>query len=94
MLRVGRRVIVAFPNFGHWRVRWSHLISGRAPLTELFPYDWYDSPNVHFLTINDFQTLAHREGWMIERRIFLSGRRRVQIRPNLTAELAVYLVRK
>ena len=49
MVRVGRRVIVAFPNFGHWRVRLSMLFSGRAPRTKLFPYEWYDSPNIHFL---------------------------------------------
>src|SRR5690242_6576045 len=48
MLRVGRRVIVAFPNFGHWTVRLSMLVSGGAPKTKLFPYNWYDSPNIHF----------------------------------------------
>ena len=44
MLRIGRRGIVAFPNFGHWRVRWSHLWTGGAPKTDLFPHEWYDSP--------------------------------------------------
>ena len=60
MLRVGRRAIVAFPNFGHWTVRLAHLWSGRAPRTKLFPHDWYDSPNIHFLTIHDFEALARR----------------------------------
>src|SRR5579863_7184691 len=73
MLRVGRRAIVAFPNFGHWRVRLSMLMSGRAPKTRLFPYDWYDSPNIHFLTVDDFEGLAQMEGLRIERRYFLSG---------------------
>ena len=91
MLRVGRRCIVAFPNFGHWRVRWSHMVSGRAPQTELFPHSWYNSPNIHFLTIEDFEMLAQQEGWRIERRIFLSGQRSVKIRPNLLAEMAVFL---
>ena len=68
MLRVGRRVIVAFPNFGHWRVRLSMLLSGRAPRTRLFPYDWYDSPNIHFLTVHDFEELAQRERLKVERR--------------------------
>ncbi len=58
MLRVGRRAIVAFPNFGHWSVRLSHLFTGRAPKTKLFPHDWYDSPNIHFLTVDDFESLA------------------------------------
>lgn len=93
MLRVGRHIIVAFPNFGHWRVRLSHLFSGRAPRTELFPYDWYDSPNIHFLTINDFEELVERQQWHIEKRYFLSRNRRIGIRPNLLAETALYLVR-
>jgi methionine biosynthesis protein MetW len=92
MLRVGRRAIVAFPNFGHWRVRLSHLWSGRAPKTELFPYDWYDSPNIHFLTVLDFEALATKEKWRVERRIFLAGASERHLFPNLTAELAVFLV--
>jgi len=92
MLRIGTRAIVAFPNFGHWRVRLSHLWTGRAPRTKLFPHDWYDSPNIHFLTVLDFESLAKRQNWKVERSIFLSGRRQVRLFPNLTAEVAVFLV--
>jgi methionine biosynthesis protein MetW len=92
MLRVGRRGIVAFPNFGHWRVRVSMLISGGAPRTPLFPYEWYDSPNIHFLTVLDFEKLAALEGLKIERRYFLAGSSKVHMRPNLMAEVAVYLL--
>lgn len=91
MLRIGRRAVVAFPNFGHWSVRLAHLWSGRAPQTELFPHDWYDSPNIHFLTVLDFESLAARERWRVERRIFLSGRSEVRSLPNLRAEVAVFL---
>jgi methionine biosynthesis protein MetW len=94
MLRVGRRAIVAFPNFGHWSVRLSHLWTGRAPKTKLFPHEWYDSPNIHFLTVDDFETLARRQQWTVEKRMFLEGARRVTLFPNLFAEVAVYLVRK
>ena len=94
MLRVGRRAIVAFPNFGHWSVRLSHLWTGRAPKTKLFPYEWHDSPNIHFLTVHDFESLAHAEHWTVERRIFLQGARTVSVLPNLLAEVAVFLVRK
>jgi methionine biosynthesis protein MetW len=94
MMRVGRRAIVAFPNFGHWHVRISHLFSGRAPKTDLFPYDWYDSPNLHYLTIDDFEESAKKEGWIVEKRIFLAGTRDVRMLPNLLAEVAVYLLRK
>jgi methionine biosynthesis protein MetW len=92
MLRVGRRGIVAFPNFGHWRVRYSMLTSGCAPRTALFPYEWYDSPNIHFLTVHDFENLVALERYKIERRYFLAGRRKVHTLPNLMAEVAVYLV--
>jgi methionine biosynthesis protein MetW len=92
MLRISARAIVAFPNFGHWRVRLSHLWSGRAPQTGLFPYDWFDSPNIHFLTVLDFEALAAKEKWRVERRIFLSGQNELRMLPNLMAEVAVFLV--
>jgi methionine biosynthesis protein MetW len=92
MLRVGRRAIVAFPNFGHWSVRVSMLLSGRAPRTKLFPYEWYESPNIHFLTVQDFENLAQIEGLTLERRYFLAGHHKVTALPNLLAETAVYLV--
>ena len=91
MLRIGRHAIVAFPNFGHWSVRLAHLWTGRAPKTGLFPHEWFDSPNIHFLTVFDFETLAQRQKWRIERRIFLAGGREVTLFPNLTAEVAVFL---
>jgi len=92
MLRVGKQAIVAFPNFGHWSVRLSMAFSGQAPRTKLFPYKWYESPNIHFLTVNDFEALASEQGYTIERRYFLSGSRRVSVMPNLMAEVAVFLV--
>ena len=93
MLRVGKRVIVAFPNFGHWKVRLSMLATGRAPKTKLFPYDWYNSPNIHFLTVQDFEDLLAAEELVVERRIFLHGSRSIRLVPNLMAEVAIYLVR-
>ena len=91
MLRTGKRGIVAFPNFGHWRVRMAHLVTGRSPQTELFPYDWYDSPNIHFLTVLDFEALLEKQHWRVERRIFLAGNREVKMLPNVTSEVAVFL---
>lgn len=89
MLRVGQHAIVAFPNFGHYSVRLTHLFSGRAPQNKLFPYEWFDSPNIHFLTVHDFEVLCAREQWTVERRIFLSRNREVALMPNLFAEVAV-----
>ncbi|HYI96035.1 MAG TPA: methionine biosynthesis protein MetW [Bryobacteraceae bacterium] len=94
MMRVGRRAIVAFPNFGHWSVRLTHLWSGRAPRTKLFPHDWYDSPNIHFLTVHDFESLAAKMKWPVERAIYLSGDSEVKLFPNLMAEVGVFLIRK
>jgi methionine biosynthesis protein MetW len=73
-------------------VRWATMMSGRAPRTVLFPHDWFDSPNIHFLTVLDFESLAEREHWNVERRIFVSGHRQVSMFPNLTAQIAVFLV--
>lgn len=94
MLRVGRHAIVAFPNYGHWSVRLAMLVSGRAPRTRCFPYEWHESPNIHFLTIRDFESLARAQGWTVDRKIFLSGHRVGTVLANLMAEVAVFLVRR
>ncbi len=94
MLRVGHHAIVAFPNFGHWSTRFSHLMSGKAPRTKLFPYDWYESPNLHFLTVEDFVSLCRAQGWIIEHRTFVSGSSRIRFAANLLAEVAVFSIRR
>jgi methionine biosynthesis protein MetW len=94
MLRIGRHAVVAFPNYGHWAVRLSLLMTGRAPRTRCFPYEWYSSPNIHFLTVRDFGALARAQGWKVERKIFLAGHRTGVFLANLMAEVAVYLIRK
>ena len=93
MLRVGRRAIVAFPNFGHWQMRLAMLLTGRAPKTKVFPHQWYDSPNIHFLTVQDFEDLIVAEDLIVERRIFLHGSSSIRAFPNLLADVAIYLVR-
>lgn len=92
MLRVGRRAIISFPNFGHWSVRVAMLLNGQAPKTKLFPYNWYNSPNIHFLSINDFEDLCREHGFPIERRYFLAGARHIKAFPNLVAQTAVFLL--
>jgi methionine biosynthesis protein MetW len=92
MLRVGRRAIISFPNFGHFSVRVTMLLNGQAPKTKLFPYNWYNSPNIHFLSINDFEGLCREHNFPIERRYFLAGSRRVKTFPNLIAQTAVFLL--
>jgi len=92
MLRVGKQAVISFPNFGHWTVRASMLFTGQAPKTKLFPYDWYNSPNIHFLSINDFEDLCRENGFRIERRDFLAGARKIKVLPNLLGQTAVFLV--
>ncbi len=60
-LRVGRRVVVSVPNFGHWKARCQLLTKGRAPVTSSLPYQWYDTPNVHSLTIKDFRIFLREQ---------------------------------
>lgn len=93
MRRVGRHIIVAFPNFGHWSVRLSLLASGRAPRTRHLPYRWYDSPNIRVLTVLDFEGLLRQEGLTAETVRFLRAGRSVRLWPNLRADSAIYLLR-
>ncbi len=96
MLRVGRQGIVGFPNFAFWRMRLSLLLNGRMPRTDFLPYEWYDTPNIHFCSVRDFDVYCAKAGLRVERRIFLStdrGERVLKgVRPNLFAESAVYLL--
>jgi len=99
MLRIGRRAIVSFPNFGHWRVRLSLLWNGRMPVTAALPQSWYETPNIHFCTIADFEQLCRDMGAVIERRVSVDafGRRERIEAPgalaNLFAEQGMFLLR-
>ena len=95
-LRVGRKVIVSFPNFAHWRCRLSLMLKGRAPVTRELPFGWYNSPNRHFGSLKDFNEFCEMLGAKIEKFIPLIEYRRspVKFLPNLLAEQAVYLLRQ
>jgi methionine biosynthesis protein MetW len=73
LVRIGRRAIVSFPNFGHWRVRWRLFYGGRMPTTPSLPAGWYDTPNIHLCTILDFEDLAAELGLSIERALVLDS---------------------
>lgn len=95
LLRIGRRAVVSFPNFGHWRVRSSVLFGGRMPVTRTLPVSWHETPNIHLCTIDDFRGLVENLGLGIESASFLSsGRRRGEGWPNLMAEQAVFVLAK
>ncbi|MCB2059158.1 MAG: methionine biosynthesis protein MetW [Novosphingobium sp.] len=93
LLRVGRRAFVSFPNFGHWRVRLALLWGGRMPVTRLLPVAWYETPNIHHLTITDFRALVAERGIRVEQAWFLVGDKRTSAAAaNFRAEHAIFLV--
>jgi methionine biosynthesis protein MetW len=95
LLRIGRRAFVSFPNFAHWRVRLSLLWGGRMPVTRLLPEQWYDTPNIHHVTIDDFRAFLDERGVAVEGAWFLSKRgARATAGANLLAEHAVFLLRR
>jgi methionine biosynthesis protein MetW len=89
MLRVGREVIVSFPNFGHWNAR-LQVALGRMPVSETLPYEWYETPNVHHCTTVDFEDLCRRLRVRIRERLVLHKGRPVTFLPNLLGSVAVY----
>ena len=93
LLRVGRKVIVSFPNFGHWRCRLQLLFGGKAPRTRQLPFHWHNSPNSHCLSLRDFDEFCARLGARIERRIPLArtSSKPVRFGPNFFAEQAIYV---
>ncbi|WP_375404345.1 methionine biosynthesis protein MetW [uncultured Sphingomonas sp.] len=94
LLRIGGRAFVSFPNFAHWRVRLSLLRGGRMPVTRLLPERWYDTPNIHHLTVDDFRAFVAERGIMVERAWFLAGSGRTgPANANLLAEHAVFLLK-
>ncbi|MCF6287525.1 MAG: methionine biosynthesis protein MetW [Candidatus Hydrogenedentes bacterium] len=92
MLRVGKKCIVSFPNFGHWRVRCMTFFEGRAPVTRNLPYAWYQTPNRHVLAIDDFRKLCKDLEAHIEREIPLYAEGEAKFWPNLFAEEALYVI--
>ncbi len=93
MLRVGREGIVSFPNFGYWKNR-LNILRGNMPVSEDLPYQWYDTPNVHLCTLQDFETFCaqHRID-ILDRRVMTSGGSEVGALPNLLGSTAVYRFR-
>ncbi|MBA3052039.1 methionine biosynthesis protein MetW [bacterium] len=91
-LRVGQKVIAAFPNFVHYKARLQFFFKGKVPVTEALPYEWYNTPNLHFLSVIDFFEYCAREKIRIEKEIFIGNNRRIRRLPNLFAEIAVFLL--
>jgi len=91
-LRVGKKVILGFPNFAYYRSRLQILFGGRTPVNAALPYQWYETPNLHFLSILDFVEYCREKKIKIERRTFLGKRQQVQLFPNVFAQTGIFLV--
>jgi len=94
MLRVGKECVVTFPNFGHWRARFYLLLCGRMPVSDLMPYKWYNTPNIHFCTVRDFECLCkQRDITILHRQVISNGYIDdlfKKIQPNIFGETAIY----
>ena len=94
MLRIGRECVVTFPNFGHWRSRLHLATRGRMPVSKFMPYSWYDTPNIHFCTVRDFETLCRSRGiTILDSDMIASETRSTHLArrwPNLFATTAIY----
>ena len=98
MLRIGQDCIITFPNFGYWRTRAYLNLRGRMPVTKQLAYQWYDTPNIHFFTYNDFEALCKERNIGVLRSHCLSerflDRQFINLWPNMFAETAVYHLTK
>lgn len=96
MLRIGNEAILTFPNFGHWRCRLYLGLKGRMPVSEFMPYTWYNTPNIHFCTFKDFESLCHERSVKILDRLVVDQTHRSSklsaMWPNLLGEVAIYRV--
>lgn len=91
-MRIGKKVIVGFPNFAYIRARIQMFFNGRAPVTGSLPHEWYETPNLHFLSITDFKNFCRIKNIKIEKSIYLRGKKRVTLFPNLFALIGIFVI--
>jgi methionine biosynthesis protein MetW len=97
MLRIGKQVIISFPNFAHFQIRFGLLFKGRMPKNRVLPYEWYDTPNIHLLTIRDFTRFCRDNGIKIEKRYFLASLEKkktflASLWPNFFAYYGLFII--
>lgn len=91
MLRVGREAIVTFPNFGYWQNR-VQILQGHMPVSETIPFEWYNTPNIHWCMLGDFERLCAKNGIRVIERVVMDNGKRIHFLPNLLGSLAFYRV--
>ena len=97
LLRIGAKAIVSFPNFGFWQIRLQLLMKGKMPVTKKLPYSWYDTPNIHFFTLKDFQDMCNESNINIEKSFGILGKKQIEINSNtpfanLITNEAIFLI--
>ena len=92
LMRVAKQAIVSFPNFGYWRNRFQIAIGGHMPVSERMPYHWYDTPNIHWCTLKDFDLLCAKNKIRVLERAVMTGNKQIKHLPNLLGSLAFYRV--
>ena len=93
-LRVGKKVVVGIPNFAYYKARIQMFFNGKAPVTGSLPYQWYETPNIHFLSTSDFISYCRLKNITIERNIYLDAEKRIKLFPNFFAQLGIFLISK
>ncbi len=91
-LRVGREVIIGFPNFAHYSARFQMFFRGKAPITPSLPYEWHDTPNLHFLSIFDFIEYCHQRDIKIKKSFFVGRNKRVKVFSNLFGRIGMFVI--
>lgn len=91
-LRVGGKTIVNFPNFCYWPARFKFFFGGKVPIMPALPYEWYDTPNLHFLSISDFVGFCKKRAIKIEKSTFIRKNRVIRIFPNFFGEIGIFLL--
>ncbi|WP_044411115.1 methionine biosynthesis protein MetW [Thiomicrospira microaerophila] len=98
MLTIGKQIIITFPNFAHWKMRAQLLLKGRMPETDTLPYHWYDTPNIHLCTFNDFEDLCEEKNIEVVARTVVNNQHQsnlgIRLMPNLMGEVALYKVQR
>ena len=98
MLRIGRECIVTFPNFGNWKCRLDLAARGRMPVSRFMPYQWYNTPNIHFCTIKDFNRLCRERNYRVLDHTVADRTHQsswwMDLLPNLMGEIAIYRLAK
>ena len=91
-LRVGHKVIVGFPNFAYYLARFQLFFTGKTPVTSSLPYQWHDTPNLHFLSTLDFVEYCHKQSIRMEKSFFIREDKKIKLFPNLFAEIGLFLI--